>query len=392
MILIFETHPVQYHAPVFERLASITPLPFRVIYGSDFSCRGYHDVDFGKAFSWDVNLLQGYPYEILTQAPSVAALKFASFDREFQNRIRDAGEIEGALCLGYSSPFDRHFIRWTILNRKPLLFRAETSDVALTRSRWKQAVRDFCLRRLYGRCAVVLPIGTNSRNHYRRLGVPDSKMIESPYCVDERVFSTSAVEAERQRLATRLQLGIPEAALVLVYSGKLTHKKGVDLIPKGIRELPAALGRQIHLLVIGDGELRSQLESDCARGSRPVSASFVGFRNQRELSAFYNAGDMFILPSRFGETWGLVVNEALLHGLPCIVSEMVGSAPDLITSGLTGEIFTCGRAEHLATQLQKIIGWRNPRTRSECQKRAANFSINRAAEGIGQAFARIRNP
>ena len=54
-LLILETHPVQYHAPVYKKLAEMG-VPVEVVYGSDFSIRGYRDREFGSNFAWDKDL------------------------------------------------------------------------------------------------------------------------------------------------------------------------------------------------------------------------------------------------------------------------------------------------------------------------------------------------
>ena len=67
-----------------------------------------------------------------------------------------------------------------------------------------------------------------------------------------------------------------------------------------------------------------------------------GFRNQSELAAWaYVCMDVFVLPSR-SETWGLVLNEAMLFQLPVIASSMVGATEDLIDTGKNGFVFDVG--------------------------------------------------
>lgn len=389
MLLVFETHPVQYHAPVYQRLVAGYSVPVHVVYGSNFSCKGYRDAEFRTTFSWDCDLLEGYPSTILTDAPDLQALRTVPLSRVSAGKLPQKSAIRAALGLGYSSPFDRHFLRRAIFARTPLLFRAETTDIALQRNAVKQLIRDVFLKTLYSRCARVLPIGLNSRNHYRRLGVPESKLVDSPYCVDERVFQTDDSTQAEHRCAVRQRLGIAPNAVVLAYSGKLATRKGVDLIGAAIRRLPGILKGRIHLLIIGDGELRESLGGDWSSGVDPIPASFVGFQNQRQLSQYYNAADLFTLPSRRGETWGLVVNEALLHGLPCIVSNRVGSHPDLVVSGETGEVFRSEDTSSFAECILRVEGWRSSTTRSRCQSRAASYSVDRAASGIARAYREV---
>jgi glycosyltransferase involved in cell wall biosynthesis len=94
-------------------------------------------------------------------------------------------------------------------------------------------------------------------------------------------------------------------------------------------------------------------ESSIAAGSPSElpPASFTGFLNQTEISRAYVAADCLVLPSDHGETWGLVVNEALASGLPCLVSDACGCAEDLVGQQFS---FPMGDVGVLATKLERL--------------------------------------
>jgi glycosyltransferase involved in cell wall biosynthesis len=106
------------------------------------------------------------------------------------------------------------------------------------------------------------------------------------------------------------------------------------------------------LLVVGSGELMAQASAMVAQHNLPVT--FTGFLNQSEIPAAYVAADCLVLPSDYGETWGLVVNEAMACGRPAIVSDRVGCAADLITRHVTGELFPFGDTAALAQTLAEL--------------------------------------
>ena len=85
-------------------------------------------------------------------------------------------------------------------------------------------------------------------------------------------------------------------------------------------------------------------------GTKP-SASFAGFLNQTEISKAYVAAEVLVLPSDYHETWGLVVNEAMASGLPCIVSDLCGCAEDLAPGDC---VFATGSSEGLAQLLARF--------------------------------------
>ena len=59
------SHPIQYQVPLLRRIAKEPDIDLTVLFGSDFSVRGYEDKGFGVAVKWDVPLLDGYKYEFL---------------------------------------------------------------------------------------------------------------------------------------------------------------------------------------------------------------------------------------------------------------------------------------------------------------------------------------
>ena len=389
MIAVVETHPVQYHAPVYRHAAQQLGLPLHVVYGGDFSVAGYRDKEFGASFAWDTDLLGGVPHQFLRRVSDGGAGNYDEVKPEGLAAALDALAPQALLSLGYTHPLDRAGLHWAATRRVPVLFRGETSDVARRRHWMKRLLRDTSLRLLYRRCAALLYLGHHSREHYRQRGVPESKLFFSPYCIDASTFQADPVNRVPMRQATRERFGIREDAVVVLFSGKLSERKGVDLIPHAVRLLPQSMRERVHLLFLGDGALRDSVRMECEQEPR-VPVTFAGFQNQSALSAFYHAADLLVLPSRAEETWGLVVNEAMLHGLPCIVSTTVGSQPDLVLPGETGEICAPGDVDDLARALAALMGrLQSPSLADICRARVAKYSVAQAAEGLASAWKAV---
>jgi glycosyltransferase involved in cell wall biosynthesis len=208
----------------------------------------------------------------------------------------------------------------------------------------------------------------------------------SPYCVDVSTFECDEAARERLRAETRQRLDVTEREIVLLFSGKLVPRKGVDLLAHAVAGLPARVRERVALVFLGDGELRPSLEVLAPRlGLHKVC--FLGFRNQTELSRYYHAADLLVLPSAHSETWGLVVNEALHHGVPCVVSKAVGCAPDLVEPGVTGEVCETGSIPSLTAALLRALAMMNRGdVRNACRARVADYSVERAAQGIAEAY------
>ena len=79
----------------------------------------------------------------------------------------------------------------------------------------------------------------------------------------------------------------------------------------------------------------------------------TGFVNQSQMPEYYLAADLYVMCSGMYETWGLSTNEAMCFGLPIILSDMVGSAYDLIDGN--GFRYPCGDCEQLAQLIDHIF-------------------------------------
>jgi len=179
---------------------------------------------------------------------------------------------------------------------------------------------------------------------------------------------------------------IAHAALTGVAIGVLT---GWHPLLAAVGDLARTLHRPLTVVFLGDGDLRAALEAE-SRALHTVRAEFLGFKNQRELSPYYHAADVMVLPSQHSETWGLVVNEALMHGVPCVVSSAVGCGDDLIVPGRTGEVFEVGSRDSLVAALTRVgdlVGRID--IRDACRAQVARYSVDRAACGIAQAYRSV---
>lgn len=385
-LLVIETHPVQYHAPVYRALQQQFGVPVTAVYGSDFSVCGYRDREFDVEFAWDSDLLSGYSAIFLSRAAEGGArLAEETCTGGLATALQQL-DPAAILCVGYSPRFYRQACWLAWRTGRPLLFRAETTDHAGGRGPFKRWLRDLALKSLYQRCARLLYVGQRSLAHYQRLGCQPERLLFSPYCVDATAWATGEADREALRDPTRQAWGATGETRVILASGKLVKRKGPDLLLRAIKGMPAAERNRAIVAFLGDGPMRDDL-ARLAREEPAVSTRFIGFQNQRELSRYYHAADVLVLASRFGETWGLVVNEGLHHGLPCVVSDLVGCAPDLIESGVTGEIFQADNLDSLKEALRQALAYSGrEEVRGACRRKVDAYSVTAAAAGIAEAY------
>src|SRR5207249_10045689 len=119
--------------------------------------------------------------------------------------------------------------------------------------------------------------------------------------------------------------------------------------------------------------------------------------NQSEMVRVYAAADCLAVPSDARETWGLVVNEALASGLPCVLSDRVGCAPDL-GGAATGGVYATAEPTEVVRRFESALTDVRDRIRAghdftaACQARAVAHSFARAAAGLERACAGVTTP
>jgi glycosyltransferase involved in cell wall biosynthesis len=385
-LAVIETHPVQYHAPVYRELQAEFGVNVTCIYASDFSIAGYRDDEFGTTFAWETDLLSGYSQHFLSRVADGGARNATATTAVGLEEVLAQVQPRAILVTGYHPRFYRQAFRIALRQNVPVLFRAETTDHARARGMVKGFVRDNALRYVYRQCEALLYVGERSRAHYARLGIDADRLVFSPYCVDDRPFRTSEASRAELRGETREELNIQDNDFVILFAGKLVSRKDPLRIVEAARMLNE--GPRPVIVYLGAGSMQEEIET-AASIDPPVQVRFIGFQNQLGLSAYYHASDCLVLPSVHDETWGLVVNEALIHGVPAVVSDAVGCAPDLIEDSATGAVFEAGNADALALALRRVYPLiNNAAARERCRAIVNAYSVNNAARGIAAAFQR----
>jgi phosphatidyl-myo-inositol dimannoside synthase len=189
---------------------------------------------------------------------------------------------------------------------------------------------------------LLLPISRHTRDMLHRVnGVSPEKMnLLYPAVPDDFAGLLTAVKGSR---ASSAPLCRPERILLSVGNlGKAHRYKGFDTV---IRALPGVLEAvpDLQYVVVGDGDDRPYLEGLAAEIGVGSHVTFTGGLTDSELAAYYNACDVFVLPSRSlqhighwdGEGFGLVYIEAALAGKP-VVGSLGGGAAEAVLHGRTG--------------------------------------------------------
>jgi glycosyltransferase involved in cell wall biosynthesis len=388
-LTIVETHPVQYNAPWFRHVTTHCPeLDVTVVYASRPSAE-QQAVGFSQAFEWDRPLLDGYASRIVRESrpgDSFTSDSFTGLDvPEIGDAVLDT-QPDVVMVAGWHSITQVRAIAACRRHRIPLIYRGDThlgvGPSGVRRPLWR--MKTWALLHRY---SAYLAVGSRSRQYLRAHRVPPTRIYSSPHSVDNEFFAHVAANhlTDAGRADIRRAYGFGPDDFVVLFVGKLAGRKR---LPDAL-EAVARLGPSAALLVVGNGGHEAERRADAARfGTR---ASWAGFLNQGDMGRAYAAADCLVLPSQ-SESWGLVVNEAMATGLPAVVSDATGCAPDLITPGETGETFPCGDVDQLVAALDRVRA-RGGRTAmaDACRARIAESSYASASVGLvaaSQAAAR----
>jgi glycosyltransferase involved in cell wall biosynthesis len=381
------THPIQYMAPWFRHIAAHRPdLDLTVLYGA-LPDKNQQGAGFGKPFAWDVPLTDGYRFEVCSDATvwSFESDHFRGLDvHDIDQRLRET-RPDVVLIPGWHSIMQARALRACRRFGVPVLYRGDSTLFSgprgLLRPVWSLRTRNW-LRRFDG----YLSVGTHADRYLRSFGIADPLIARSPHCVDNERFAAEAARLRRpdSRASARTAVGATASDFVVLFAGKFTERKR----PLDAVRAVAPLGRSAVLMMAGDGPLLDASRAEAERLG--IRVACTGFLNQSELPSAFAAADCVLVPSAW-ESWGLIVNEALASGVPCVVTTRVACAPDLIVEGQTGYAVEPGDVPAMTTRLESIrdrIAEGHEFGR-RCREQAETCSLAVAAEGLAVLSRRV---
>jgi glycosyltransferase involved in cell wall biosynthesis len=349
-VLAIATHPVQYSAPLFRRMAANPHLDFHVAYCSLRGAEPGPDPDFGTVVKWDVPLLDDYEWTHVPNRGSGAESFFGLRNPGLWGLIR-RGHFDAILCYaGYvQCSFWIAYLAAKTCNTA-FLFGTDSTTLAPRDSRsWKTAFKRLFWPRLFGLADQVIVPSSGTRELMLSLGIADERITLTPYTVDNEWWMQPARQIDRE--SVRGSWGASASDAVILFCAKLQPwKRPLDLL-RAFAKLNLSDAR---LVFAGDGPLRQQLEAEAAALGVATRVRFLGFVNQSQLPAVYKSADLMVLPSEY-EPFAVVVNEAMCCGCPVMASDRVGAARDLIAPVFPEFIFPCGDIGALAERLKNAV-------------------------------------
>jgi glycosyltransferase involved in cell wall biosynthesis len=380
------SHPIQYYAPLYQRLTLRDDLSIKVFFTWHTGQVPVQDRGFMTPVKWDIPLTTGYEYELVPNCASdpgtyhFFGLKNPSLFEQVMAWRPDVVHITGWAWFS-------HLLAMYGFHRKgvPTLFRGDSHllDRRLHGPRWW--IKRALLQRVFSWPNDFLVVGAANRAYYEAFGVNPERLWLCPHSIDVGRFAEPSEVYEKEAARWRQELGIAQDRCVLLFAGKFERRKRATELMQAVRALPDP---GTVLVMVGGGDLEAEVNALAA--SMPERFRVLPFQNQARMPVVYRLGDLFVLPSAFGETWGMAVNEALACGRPVLVSDRVGCAEDVVDASC-GRVFSWADQSIAVQVLREMMDDRNKLLEMgrSATKRAWSFDIGRTEAALVACIQRM---
>jgi glycosyltransferase involved in cell wall biosynthesis len=356
-IAILSPVPFYYHIPLYRKLNDSDKIDFMVYYCSDETIKGtdikkvYHVND--KKITKASDLLGNYKHEFLRNYslfPSLIRWPFGLMNFSIWKKIKKGGY--DAVVLQAWTNMTWWIAFWAcIFYKVPIFFMTDANVLYETRKHFfKKIIKHYILRFVFNKSDGFLSAGKANREFYLYHGADPDKITKFHFLWGYEYFLEKAEELFPEREAIRQSLGINNNDFVILFVGRFSREKRIFDLLFAYQKIKS---KNKKMILVGDGPLREKIEK-YIKDLDINGVTIIGFQTRSNISRFYVASDVLVLPSE-NETWGMVVNESLCFGLPVIASDMVGAAVDMIQDGENGFTFPAGDVNSLVERLDKIM-------------------------------------
>ena len=242
------------------------------------------------------------------------------------------------------------------------------------------------MRRYFRQFDGMIAYGTKGAEDFQHLGVDPKRVFVarnsvSTAQIDQVLENPVYAEALVQHFRARYQV---RGERVILFLGRMVREKQVDVLLEAVGRIK----RECHLLLVGDGPLRSELEREVKKHN--LVATFTGHLKGRDLVSAILTSDLCVLPGQ----GGLAIQEVMAAGVPVIAGVSDGTQHDLIKQGITGFHFVGGTASELAELIASCLS--DPQRLKEVGKAARELvqhqhNLDRAVESVFAAIQSIQH-
>ena len=251
---------------------------------------------------------------------------------------------------GYYDPAQLLLLLWAKTQGIRVVMQNESTVADHPRKDWREQLK----RWIFSQCDGFFCFGSQAADYLIQLGVAPAKILLRKNAVDNDTLHSAYERALPQRLPQQRQLGLPPNNFVFV--GRLVWQKNLPMLLDAFAEASRQTTQSATwgLILLGDGDLEASLRQQINTLGITEKITFLPGRPWYRVPEVLTLSNVLLLASR-SETWGLVVNEAMVCGLPVVVSERCGCAKDLVHNGQNGFSFDPDQPAQLTHHLIQFM-------------------------------------
>ncbi|MEO0249004.1 MAG: glycosyltransferase, partial [candidate division WOR-3 bacterium] len=203
--------------------------------------------------------------------------------------------------------------------------------------------------------------------------------------VGTKPFFLSSLCADNEHFKKIRNETMVDRSYDLMFSGRIVTLKNPVFFAEVAVEVRRRFGK-CRVLVIGDGDPRLKSKMFRILEDGGVDYHFPGFVKHLELPRYYCQSKLLLFPTS-GDCWGVVINEALVSGVPVITTQMTAAAGELVLDGQNGYVLPLESglwAEKAVTLLRDQDRWMA--FSKSAEEMVESFTFEKAAQGIIDAF------
>lgn len=357
-LIVWTNIPTFYQADLFRALTKMSDVHLKVVFEKEIP-------EDRRNLGWQ-NDTSGFEYEFLSEHhPAFDAIRKARKHRTNTHIVGGlwASTVQEAVLATLFASGARYFIY------------SEAPDPRDIVPPIKRKILMVLGKRVLNGASGILPISHFAMEYFKSYGIGDSKFYPFGYFRSQQSGFRKKVQRRRNK------------SVNILFVGQLGQRKGIDILLSAMQPLFAAKNH-LQLKLIGSGELETQYQDWVRERNLSSRVTFEGVIDSKLVIRRISEADMLVLPSRW-DGWGIVVNEALMAGVPVIVSNMCGAA-DIVNDGRNGFIFNSEDIQELRTKLNRFVTDRAVRARMKEEARKTGSLLG--AEAAARYLVDVLSP
>ena len=341
-LLILQTHPIQYYAPIYQALAQRDNVDVVVVYLTDAGAKAHFDPGFNREVAWDIDLLSGYRYKVLQPDTSLNNRGFWKKHDALLTQLIEDEQPDWILLYGYSSRMNWSAWRYAQKHAVRVLYTSDSNArIDFHKTKLHAYIKAIVVNRFFKGVNYFLSPSDANREYLIKYGALPTKIIWLPFAIEVARFSNAIKNTDRR--------------FTFVWAGKLIERKRCADYLSALSMLKAE-GLSFKALLVGDGPLFETLTSLVSSLQNSGHLERLGFVNQKAMPEILASAEILIFTSE-SEPYGLIATEAAACGCALVVADKIGCVGSLGSAqpNINTLVYPCSDVSALANCMRTLV-------------------------------------